>query len=136
MRWLVALLLAASCGGKISGSTPDANPGDICPSPCPSDQVCRYRTCVPAPGPCATDAACLGDSYCDETRGECLPWGVGPGGTASPACVRASVPGVFFPGVQCEWLGPPAGDSYPNHKNVLGTPMVADFGLGGPELAR
>jgi hypothetical protein len=44
---------------------------------------------------------------------------------------------VFFPGVQCEWLGPPAGDAYPEHKNVLGTPVVMDLGgVGDPELAR
>ena len=56
---------------------------------------------------------------------ECLPYGVGPGGDHDPTCTRTPVPGVFFPGVQCEWLGPPAGDPYPDHKNVLSTPMVA-----------
>jgi hypothetical protein len=32
---------------------------------------------------------------------------------------------VFFPGVQCAWVGPPAGDAFPGHVNVLATPMVA-----------
>ena len=53
------------------------------------------------------------------------PWGIGPGGTFDDECTREVVPGVFFPGVQCEWLGPPPGDPFPDHKNVLGSPMVA-----------
>jgi hypothetical protein len=93
--------------------------------------------CVPTPTACATDEECAGDSYCDETAGECLPWGIGPGGFRDTECLRETVPGVFFPGVQCEWLGPPAGDPYPDHRNVLGSPMVVDFGGGGdPELSR
>jgi hypothetical protein len=52
-------------------------------------------------------------------------------------CTREVVAGVFFPDVQCEWLGPPAGDPYPDHKNVLSAPTVADFGVSGdPELRR
>jgi hypothetical protein len=34
-------------------------------------------------------------------------------------------PGAFFPAVQCAWQGPPHGDSFPGHVNVLATPMVA-----------
>jgi len=29
--------------------------------------------------------------------------------------------------VACTWSGPPAGDPFPNHKNVLSTPLVADL---------
>ena len=36
-----------------------------------------------------------------------------------------STDGVFFPALQCAWLGPPAGDAFPAHVNVLATPMVA-----------
>jgi len=50
---------------------------------------------------------------------------VGPGGTSDQGCASTPAPGVFFPAVQCEWLGPPAGDAFPAHVNVLTTPLVA-----------
>ncbi len=56
-----------------------------------------------------------------------MPWGVGPGGASDPECKREPVPGVFFPGAQCEWLAPPAGDPFQEHRNVLAMPMVATF---------
>jgi len=127
----VAVLATAAggCSGcnDATGGGPD---GMVCGGglvPCAEGEVCRYDTCVPDPAPCTTNVDCTGDTYCDVTANECLPWGVGPGGTNDTACVRDPVPGVFFPGAQCEWLGPPAGDPYPDHKNVLSTPMVAVF---------
>ncbi|MEZ4399906.1 MAG: VCBS repeat-containing protein [Kofleriaceae bacterium] len=131
----LALSGCGGCGGPGDGTGPDAvDAPDTCGGVvCPADQVCRYATCVPTPAACVDDR-CPGDAYCDGTTGECLPWGVGPGGTFDQACVRTVVPGVFFPGAQCEWLGPPAGDAFPDHKNVLGSPMVADFGLGAGEF--
>ena len=132
MRWLVliVLALAATAPGCSCNRTEDAAPdAQACkpPSPCASGEACRYDTCVPPPTPCATSADCTGDTYCDVAASECLPWGVGPGGASDPACKRDPVPGVFFPGAQCEWLGPPANDLYPDHRNVLATPMVATF---------
>jgi hypothetical protein len=117
---------AISCGGK-SGVGPDGGLCGATSMPCEDGLVCRYDTCVPPPTPCTTDLDCPGDTYCDETTMECLPWGVGPGGDKDETCTREPVPGVFFPSAQCEWLGPPAGDPYPDHKNVLSTPMVAVF---------
>ncbi len=132
MRWLLVALLAASvlspacdCNHHHTGNGPDG--GDICTPACTGDSVCRYNTCVPPPEPCGSNADCPGDKYCDAPNHECLPWGVGPGGVSDPMCKRDPVPGVFFPGAQCEWLGPPPGDPYPNHVNVLATPMVATF---------
>jgi hypothetical protein len=116
-----ALGEGCSCNGT-SGSGPDAKE---CSPPCAGGTVCRYDVCVPTPTPCSSNLDCPGDQYCDTTAGECLPWGVGPGGGSDPECKRDPVPGVFFPGVQCEWLGPPAGDPFPDHVNVLATPMVA-----------
>ena len=89
--------------------------------------MCRYNTCVPHPTSCTANTDCAGADYCDTSTGECLPWGVGPGGMNDPACKRTPVPGVFFPNAQCEWSAPPAGDTYPNHVNVPATPMVATF---------
>jgi hypothetical protein len=115
-----ALVDALGCGGD---------------TPCAADQACRYDTCVPTPVPCGALGECPGDAHCDTSTNECLPWAVGPNGDHDDACIRDVVPGVFFPGVQCEWLGPPAGDPFPDHKNVLGTPMVATFGgTGGGEF--
>jgi hypothetical protein len=135
-----ALLAGCSCGGTGSGDV-DGGDGDggagVCDPACEAPAVCRYSTCVPEPEPCTSIDDCPGDEYCDLPAGECLPWGVGPGGNSDDMCTREVVPGVFFPDVQCEWLGPPAGDAYPDHKNILGTPMVADFrAYGDPELGR
>lgn len=141
MRTLILVYLAitlAACGGDGGAGTDGGNGGDAadpCNGACAADQVCRYETCVPTPEPCAGADECEGDFYCDLPAGECLPWGVGPGGTSDDSCTREVVSGVFFPDAQCEWLGPPAGDPYPDHTNVLGSPMVADFrGFGDPEL--
>jgi hypothetical protein len=122
----IAISTVVGCGGGGSGG-PDAGTCGPFGVVCAEGEVCRYDTCVPTPTPCTTDAECTGDRYCDETTLECLPWGTGPGGINDPTCVRDPVPGVFFPGAQCEWLGPPAGDPFPEHKNVLGTPMVAVY---------
>ncbi len=136
----LGLLLAlglAGCGGcdNTSGGGVDGADGTgLCGGvACTAEQACRYDTCVPTPSACV-DGRCPGDLRCDTPANECLPWGVGPGGTFDTACVREVVPGVFFPGVQCEWLGPPAGDPFPDHKNVLGSPMVAELGLGAGEF--
>lgn len=127
---LGALAPACSCGNPDTpGDDVDAAGCGAGPA-CTDGDVCRYDTCIDPPPACVDDE-CPGDRYCDTAANECLPWGVGPGGTFDDACTREVVPGVFFPGVQCEWLGPPAGDPFPDHKNVLGTPMVATFGGGG-----
>jgi len=120
MRWRLAL----ACGALAACAHSDGPGGDCTPA-CGDGLVCRYDTCLARPAPCTANAACTGDQYCDTTAKECLPWGVGPGGTSSRDCAGDAVPGVFFPGVQCEWLGPPAGDDFADHVNVLATPMVA-----------
>jgi hypothetical protein len=128
MRWLVfaPLVFLAGCSCKGSNNAgPDA--GDECDPACEGGLVCRYDVCVPPPTPCTSNTDCPGDQYCDVPNMECLPWGVGPGGMNDPECKRDPVPGVFFPGAQCEWNGPPAGDPFPGHVNVLATPMVATF---------
>ncbi|MEJ7602090.1 MAG: hypothetical protein WKG01_29605 [Kofleriaceae bacterium] len=118
-------MLAPSC--SCNNSNPDGPDAGSCNPACEDGTVCRYQTCVPPPTACDDNSDCPGDQYCDTTAGECLPWGVGPGGSNDTECLREPVPGVFFPGAQCEWLGPPAGDPFPAHSNVLATPMVASF---------
>jgi hypothetical protein len=126
MRWgfAVAYGLLAACGGS-NHQPPDAA---TCSTACRDDQVCRYDACVAPPAPCSATLACAGDQYCDAATMECLPWGVGPGGQSDGSCGAAPAPGVFFPIEQCAWTGPPAGDAFPAHANVLATPMVATFG--------
>ena len=101
-----------------------ANGGDCCEA----GWTCAYQKCIASPTDCISDKDCINDTYCD--AGKCIPYGVGPK-TKDPACVRPPKVGVFLPAKQCEWTGPPAGDPYPNHRQVLGTPMVADFDLDG-----
>jgi len=132
MRWDVAIacVFVAACGGSGTGDTP-AGP---CAPACGDGLACRYATCVAAPAACTVTADCAGDTYCDTTALECLPWGIGPGGTSDPSCQTPPAPGVFFPAVQCQWLGPAADDPFPSHANVLATPMVAAFDGGAPSI--
>lgn len=125
IKRILALAWLAACGG--SGGSKDASPGATCTPSCVDSTVCRFGTCVAPPSPCTMASDCAGDTYCNPTLGECLPWGVGTTDLYDPACVREPTPGVFFPAAQCEWLGPPAGDAFPDHRNVLSTPMVATF---------
>ena len=111
MRWVFVALVCVSvlspgcdCNHHPHGAGPDAY---NCTPACTGGDVCRYDMCVPPPTPCTTNPDCPGDQYCDTSAMECLPWGVGPGGGNDPTCKRDPVPGVFFPGAQCEWLGPP-----------------------------
>jgi hypothetical protein len=127
---VVAACALAACGGK-KGGAPDA-PDQCGGVTCPSGQVCRYDQCIPPP-PACVNGQCDGDECCDSSN-ECLPYGFGPCGNNDTSCTSTPVPGVFFPGVQCEWLGPPAGDPYPDHKNVLSTPMVANLASSAGEI--
>ena len=84
--------LSAGCGG---GGSPGPDGGSPCSPACSAGTVCRYDACVSPPAACARNLDCGGDHYCDASAGECLPWGVGPGGDGDPACKRAPVPGVY-----------------------------------------
>jgi hypothetical protein len=117
-RVAIAYLLAA-CHGS------DPPVADACDPACGDGLVCRYETCVPQPTACSNNAGCGGDRYCDVAAMECLPWGVGPGSSHDASCRVAPAPGVYFPGLQCEWPGPPLDDAFAAHVNVLATPMVA-----------
>ena len=133
-RSSIAIAIAfAACGSPAHRGAPDG-PISCAGTTCPAGDVCRYDTCIPPPAACAS-GLCDGDACCDTSANECLPYGVGPCGANDSTCKSTPVPGVFFPGVQCEWLGPPAGDKYPDHKNVLGTPMVANVAANG-EISR
>jgi len=102
--------------------------GVVCGAPpecCHTGDICIYGVCAWDQGPCKSDTDCLNDSYC--LGGKCVPWGHGPRGDRNKACTHLSPIGQFSPARQCSWTAPPAGDKFPKHINVLGTPMVADF---------
>jgi hypothetical protein len=129
-RALVApLACAAACNGSHGGPIRDG-----CADACAIDEVCRYSACVPTPSHCGSTDDCHGDSYCDTSSSECLPWGVGPGGASDPSCRRELAAGAFVPEVECAWHGPPAGDPFPEHVQVLSTPLVARFGGASPSI--
>ncbi len=155
--WLPLLLLGLGCnGGTIGGTScsspsecpsgqtcvggvcrpPDGGSGDglkfpdygACPA-CKSGEVCRFGACIPKPASCSAEKDCQNDTTCQ--GGECIPWGLGPKGNKNAACTYLVPIGLFSPTQQCSWTGAPAGDPFPNHKNVLGTPTVVDFDFDG-----
>ena len=100
---------------------------------CASGEICLYNTCAEDRS-CQSDKDCIDDTYCD--NGKCVPWGVGPKGDRNQACTYLVPIGLFSPATQCSWTGPPSGDAHPSHKNVLGTPTVADFDFDGDAKVR
>ncbi len=97
---------------------------------CAAGEVCVADTCVPMGAACADDDACIGDTWCDETTGSCVPFGVPAGMNNDETCTRLIVAGTFAPTVQCEFFEAPAGDAFPNNLHVLATLAVADFRIG------
>lgn len=122
------------------GAIVDGSGSDL--AGCPAASICGASccgahdlcfggaTCARDGGPCATNADCGGDTYCEPTLGRCLPYGVPAGHDHDPACTRLLAAGAFSPTVQCEFIAPPAGDAFPDSIHVLSTPIVVDFGIG------
>jgi len=98
---------------------------------CAASLICAGGFCAQAQGACATDSDCQSDTYCCTTgcgpQPVCIRYGEGPRGNLNTECKVDIVPGLFEARTQCEWSGPPAGDLYPDHVQVLTTPMVADL---------
>ncbi len=103
---------------------------------CPDGLYCIDGICGESEGECETHDDCDGDTYCcdapdclpeGEEPGICIPFGTGPFGDGNPECEEEIVIGLFEPDVQCEWTEPAEGDPFPDHRNVLTTPMVADL---------
>lgn len=134
--------LDASAGGEDAGD--GASDGEVGQGPvsetcassaqCGAGSVCAGDVCVPAEGSCSGDGDCPGDTYCcaadciaDGEDPTCVPYGVGPRGMVSDQCQGEVTIGLFEPSVQCAWTGPPDRDDFPDHVQVLATPMVADL---------
>ncbi|MGI5829030.1 MAG: hypothetical protein ACOX8U_02540 [Bradymonadia bacterium] len=111
-----------------------AEAGDNChleTSPCVDGYVCLNQKCVQMRGECKNDDDCKADSYCCtmsacDVKNKCIPYGEGPRGNVNESCEYKTVVGLFDPVLQCEWTAENDPDGYPNHVNVLTTPMVMD----------
>ena len=127
MRRLLLCLALVSCGPDISGNTGGSGGGDggaTCNPACTTGQICWDGSCIPDI-PCTTDDDCENDTYCQD--GHCVPYGTAPRGGFNPGCNRLIPAGLLSPQIFCEWAGPQPGDPFPNHKQVLSTPLVVDF---------
>ncbi len=97
---------------------------------CPATQVCVDGTCITKKG-CTSDEECVADTYCCtedtcETKNVCIPYGMGPRPPINESCQYKTVPGLFEAAIQCEWTHTTDTNQYPNHANVLMTPLVMD----------
>ena len=124
-----------------AGSGPDSSvgsgEGEACDdaNPCRSSFECVTGECVIPGAACASDPDCQGDSYCciedclpaGTTDGFCISYGDGPRGDTNDECLGDIAVGIFQADTQCEWVGPPQGDAFPEHVQVLSTPMVAEL---------
>lgn len=127
-----------SVGGGFAVGSSSSSGGTIdCAMPCDAaTQICSHGVCVPLL-PCSTDNDCSNDTKCDPAVG-CIPWDK-QSPAHDPGCVNVSVPGVLQPKVKCEFAVAPAGDPYPGHVDVQGTPIVVNFNVpqsaGPPSIA-
>ncbi|HEY8377219.1 MAG TPA: VCBS repeat-containing protein, partial [Nannocystis sp.] len=107
-------------------------------SDCEPGLVCAGGECAPTDGACQTHDDCDGDTYCcgdgclppGEGPPVCIPYGFDPKGWGNDECIGEVTIGLFEPSVQCEWTAPPPGDPYPDHVNVLTTPLIFDLPHG------
>lgn len=123
MWFALMLSFGLGCGATIP------NGGGSCDPACAEGQTCVDGTCVIPGASCSTDEQCTDDRYCG-TSGTCTPYSE-PDHAVNPMCNRLVPAGLLSPGIFCEWNAPAAGDPYPNHKQVLMTPLVMDFDLLG-----
>ncbi|EYF02578.1 CARDB domain-containing protein [Chondromyces apiculatus] len=125
-------------GGGLFGTGPGGGPPTTvdCDVPCEQGNVCSHGTCVPLTE-CVNDNECANDTTCVLGTG-CVPWeGMDP--ASDPQCINVITPGIFAPKVKCEFSAAPAGDPFPGHLDVQGTPIVVNFNVpataGPPSIA-
>ncbi len=114
-------------GGSGGGGAGGSGGASACDPACEPGEICAQSTCIPLL-PCDTDDDCVNDTKCDPAVG-CLPWS-----EETPAhdegCLLVTPPGILQPAVKCEFAAAPAGDPFPNHVDVQGTPIVVSFDAG------
>lgn len=119
---MIALFAAMTgCSGSEVG-----NGAGLCDPACADNEECIDSICV-SKTRCTVDSDCPGDSYCLNNR--CAPYSADH--PNNPTCERLVPAGLLSPQIFCEWQKPLATDPYPNHKQVLSTPLVMDFNFAG-----
>ena len=116
-----------------TGTSTGGDDGCATSAECLEGQVCAAGACVPFDGDCVGNKDCHGDTFCctkgclpdGEAPGVCIDFGLEPEGGAHEDCSGLVPVGLFQPSVQCEWTAPPPNDPFPNHRNVLTTPLAA-----------
>lgn len=110
-----------------NGSADATQCGDGC---CNAGFACTmFGRCISS-DPCGEGQPCSSDSVCitrgDENR--CLPWDTLPQAARFSRTCRTNIdlPSVI-PEVQCQWPGETTPSDFPEHVQVIGTPMVVDF---------
>ncbi len=73
---------------------------------------------------CNAERLCSNDQHC--VNGYCVAW---KEGEFDSTCANVPVIAPTRPALQCIWSQPPAGDSAPDHKHILHTPLVANLGI-------
>jgi hypothetical protein len=116
-------------GGISTGGTGNCPASQDCAgSCCASGEFCALATrCAPEQPPCTDNDDCWFDSYCE--GGLCIPYETPPSKIKDDSCKVKIEIGQILPAVQCRWTAPPAGDPFPNHFQVMSTPVVVDFDL-------
>ncbi|MBA3547417.1 MAG: VCBS repeat-containing protein [Nannocystis sp.] len=120
-------------GTTIAGTTTVGDEPCVASGDCAEGEVCAAKVCVPFDGNCVSNADCHGDTFCcaknclpqGEAPGACIDFGLEPEGDAHEDCEGPVPVGLFQADLQCEWLAPPVNDPFPNHKNVLTSPLAA-----------
>lgn len=108
------LTVSVGVGGAVECADGQCAPGD----------VCSHGVCIPT-SPCESDDECWYDTYCEPDVG-CLPWD-DHDPDYDPDCVQVIASGVLAPAIQCEFSKAPDGDTFPDHVDVQGTPIVINL---------
>jgi hypothetical protein len=113
-------------GGASGASGSSGAGGAACA--CKPTEICVQGACV-TKITCATNDDCQNDTFCDPAQKACVPWT-----TAMPpddaTCIHVTTAGVLSPTIGCEFTKAPAGDAFPGHVDVQGTPIVVPFDGG------
>jgi hypothetical protein len=111
-------------GGNCSA---DKTCGSAC---CQEGEFCAAgQRCAVEQDPCTSGDDCWFDSYCE--AGQCIPFETPSDRVNDPSCKVTIEIDKIVPAVQCRWTAPPDGDPFPNHYQVMSTPVVVDFDLDG-----
>ncbi len=87
---------------------------------CQAGEICTSYRCFLPKTSCVDDYQCENDEYCESTEKICLPQ------PTTPVCEAKPSGGAVQPTLLWYW-GETAPNPYPNHAQVMSSPMVADI---------